>query len=248
VSTTETTQSSIEATDELADFSDWDALHGRIAELVERARGAAITEAIAGSFEAIEIEHDADGARGARWRGLVGAAFVADLACYAEPADQVSFDRLVGAMRAYPQGFRVWGARLGGEGSAWAPLGYTGVIPIAATTFAWFEEGTASLAGPVIAALPEIEAGGSFLYLFNFSVVPGLRGTRMAARVVKALADDVARTPHRGLAALTVSSDGERVARRFGMTARGHAGHETVFVSRTRGGALDSGSEGAWRR
>jgi hypothetical protein len=134
-------------------------------------------------------------------------------------------------MRAYPQGFRVWGARVAGAGSAWIPLGYTGVIPIAATTFARFESGTASLAGPVIEALPEIEAGGSFLYLFNYSVVPGLRGTRMAARVVKALADDVARTPHRGLAALTVSSDGERVATRFGMTARGRAAHETVFVS-----------------
>ena len=231
MSTTETTQSAIEATDELADFSDWDALHGRIAELVERARGVAITEAIAGSFAAIEDE--AEGARGARWRGLVGATFVADLACYAEPDDQVSFDRLIGAMRAYPQGFRVWGARVADAGSAWIPLGYTGVIPIAAATFAWFEEGTASLAGPVIQALPEIEPGGSYLYLFNFSVVPSLRGTRMAARVVKALAEDVARTPHRGLAALTVSSDGERVATRFGMTARGRAGHETVFVCKT---------------
>jgi hypothetical protein len=231
VSTTEAARGAIEATDELADFSDWDALHGRIAELVERARGAAITDVIAGSFAA--IEPDAAGAREARWRGLVGATFVADLACYAEPADQVSFDRLVGAMRAYPQGFRVWGARLGGAGSAWVPLGYTGVIPIAAATFERFEQGTASLAGPVIEALPAIEAGGSHLYLFNFSVVPGLRGTRMAARVVKALADDVARTPHRGLAALTVSSDGERVVKRFGMTARGHAGHETVFMSKT---------------
>ena len=231
MSTTETSQSAIEPTDELADFSDWDALPGRIAELVERARGAAITDAITGSFEA--IEHDAESGREARWRGLVGAAFVADLACYAEPADQVSFDRLVGAMRAYPQGFRVWGARLGGAGSAWVPLGYTGVIPIAAGTFAWFEQGTASLTGPVIAALAEIEPGGSYLYLFNFSVVPSLRGTRMAARAVKALAEDVARTPHRGLAALTVSSDGERVVERFGMTARGRAGHETVFVCTT---------------
>ncbi|MEP7122982.1 MAG: hypothetical protein ABJE95_18790 [Byssovorax sp.] len=234
MSPTEPARGGIEATEQLADFSDWDALRRGIAGLVERARAITVTGEIEGSFAAIEHAPDADGERAARWRGLVGAAFVADLACYAEPADQVSFDRLEGAMRVCPQGFRVWGARAGGAGSAWLPLGYTAVIPIAATTFAWFEEGTASLTGPVITALPEIEPGGSFLYLFNFSVVPSLRGTTMAARVVKALADDVARTPHRGLAALTVSGDGERVVKRFGLSARGSAGHETVFACRTR--------------
>ena len=140
-------------------------------------------------------------------------------------------------MRVFPRGFRLWGARVAGPGSAWVPLGYTGVHPIAEATFARFEAGTASLAGAAITALPAVEVGGSFLYLFNFSVAPRLRGTRMAARVVKALADDVARTPHRGLAALTVSRDGERVAQRFGMVARGRAGsgaaHETIFSCRT---------------
>ncbi len=229
----------------LADFSDWDALPGRIARVIERAREAAITDELAASFEAIESEpagaagameaSDRDG--DARWRGLVGATFAADLACYAEPSDQVSFDRLAAAMRAYPRGFRLWGARIGGAGSAWIPLGYTAVIPIAEATFARFEDGTASLAGPAITALSGVEAGGSFLYLFNYSVVPRLRGTRMAARVVKALADDVAQTPHRGLAALTVSADGARVAQRFGMVARTPAAHvdahETIFLCRT---------------
>jgi hypothetical protein len=223
--------------DELADFSDWDALPGRIAGVVERARGVVLTEEIAGSFAAIEEEASAPGLLGrygdARWRGLVGAAFAADLACYAEPADQVSFDRLVDAMRLFPRGFRVWGAPIAGAGSAWVPLGYTGVIPIAEATFARFEAGAATLAGPTISALPAIEEGGSFLYLFNFSVVPALRGTRLAARVVKALADDVARLPHRGLAALTVSRDGERVVERFGMTPRARTAHESVFTCRT---------------
>ncbi len=240
-----TARGSIGAADELADFSDWDALPGRIAEVVQRARGAAMSEAIARTFTAIEDEPTAApgpiGRYGdARWRGLVGATFAADLACYAEPADQVSFDRLVDAMRVFPSGFRLWRARFddddGDAGSAWVPLGYTGVIPIAEATFARFEQGAVSLAGPTITALPAVEAGGSFLYLFNYSVVPWLRGTRMAARVVKALADDVARLPHRGLAALTVSRDGERVAERFGMAARGRVegAHEAAFTSRTR--------------
>ena len=55
----------------------------------------------------------------------------------------------------------------------------------------------------------------------------------LAARVIKALVDDVRRTPHLGLAALTVSGDGERVARRFGMDVRGSGGgHEAVFTRR----------------
>jgi hypothetical protein len=231
--------------DMLADFSDWDALPGRIPRVIARAREAAITDELEASFAAIEGDpagataaaeaSDRDGS--ARWRGLVGATFAADLACYAEPSDQVSFDRLTAAMRAYPRGFRVWGARIDGADAVWIPLGYTAVIPISGATFARFEDGTASLAGPEITALPGVEAGGSFLYLFNYSVVPSLRGTRMAARVVKALADDVARTPHRGLAALTVSPDGDRVAQRFGMTARPRIdavdAHEAVFTSRT---------------
>jgi hypothetical protein len=234
---TEAALSSTWGPEELADFSDWDALPGRIAGVVERARGVAITEEIAASFAAIEDEPEGSPGRigrfgDARWRGLVAATFAADLACYAEPRDQVSFDRLLDAMRIYPRGFRLWGARASGAG--WLPLGYTGVIPIAEATFARFEEGTASLGGAAITALPAVEPSGSFLYLFNFSVVPGLRGTPPAARVVKAFADDVQRTPHRGLAALTVSRDGERVVERFGMEARGRVGaHETVFTCRT---------------
>jgi hypothetical protein len=239
VSTTDGAEGSKSRPAELADFSDWDALPGRIAGVVEQARGVTLTDKIAASFAAIEDEPaSAPGLIGrygdARWRGLVGATFVADLACYAEPADQVSFDRLVEAMRVFPRGFRVWGARTCGAG--WLPLGYTGVIPIAAATFERFEQGAASLGGPAITALPAVPPGGSFLYLFNFSVVPGLRGTPLAARVIKAFAEDVRRMPHRGLAALTVSRDGERVAARFGMAARGRVGagaaHETVFACR----------------
>lgn len=224
--------------DELASFSDWDALSARLASVVEQVREVEPTGAIEASFGAIEdAEESALGPLGrvadARFRGFVGATFVADLACFAAPGDQVSFDRLLDAMRAFPRGFRLWGATI--EGAGWLPLGYTGVIPIAAETFERFERGEASLAGPPTRALSAVEPGGSFLYLFNFSVVPGLRGTRMAARVIKALADDVRRTPHRGLAALTVSRDGERVVERFGMEPRRRAGadaHETAYTRR----------------
>ena len=231
----------VDREDELASFSDWDALSARLRGVVERAREVAPTAEIEASFEPLEdAGASAPGPLGryadARFRGLVGATFVADLACFAAPADQVSFDRLLDAMRTFPRGFRLWGAAI--EGAGWLPLGYTGVIPIAAETFERFERGEASLAGPPTRALSAVEPGGSFLYLFNFSVVPRLRGTPLAARVVKGLASDVARTPHRGLAALTVSPEGERVAERFGMEARGRsdgaARHETAFTCRVR--------------
>jgi hypothetical protein len=242
MSSTDATPSATEEPGELAGFSDWDALPARLAGVIDRARGAMPSEEIAATFAAIEGEGEGErdailGPLGrcgdSRFRALVGATFAADLACYPAPGDQVSFDRLLDAMRAFPRGFRLWGAHRGGAG--WIPLGYTGVIPIAAATFERLERGEASLAGPAIAALSAVEPGGSFLYLFNYSVVPSLRGTAMAARVVKALAEDVRRTPHRGLAALTVSRDGERVAERFGMAARGGVGagaHERVFTSR----------------
>jgi hypothetical protein len=142
-------------------------------------------------------------------------------------------------MRIFPRGFRVWGAAV--EGAGWLPLGYTGVIPIAAETFERFERGEASLAGPPTRALSAVEPGGSFLYLFNFSVVPGLRGTAMAARVVKALAEDVRRTPHRGLAALTVSRDGAAPERRRRGTRDGVHAPRGVITARPRRGRARRG-------
>ena len=241
MSTTDPARGDAQEQDEVVGFGDWDALPARLQGVIAQARDVALTAEIAASFQAIEDAPAlAPGPLGrcgdARFRALVGATFAADLACYAEPRDQVSFDRLLDAMRAFPRGFRLWGART--SGGAWLPLGYTGVVPIAAETFERLERGAASLAGPPFTALSAVEPGGSFLYLFNYSVVPRLRGTAMAARVVKGLADDVARTPHLGLAALTVSRDGERVAARFGMEARGGVSgaekHETAFTWRAR--------------
>ena len=60
--------------------------------------------------------------------------------------------------------------------------------------------------------LPAVGPTGSFLYLFNFSVIPQLRGTSAARRLVHAYASDVHAEEPRGLAAITVAS--ERAAAR----------------------------------
>ncbi len=42
------------------------------------------------------------------WRKFVTAAYFADLCSYPAPDDQVSFERLLFVMHAFPQGFKVW--------------------------------------------------------------------------------------------------------------------------------------------
>lgn len=42
------------------------------------------------------------------WPEFVQAAFQADHACYALPADRADFERLSSVMAAFPQGFKVY--------------------------------------------------------------------------------------------------------------------------------------------
>lgn len=154
-----------------------------------------------------------------RFRAFALATFLADLACYPEPVDQVDLARLLYVMDVFPRGFRLWGAETPALG--WVPVGYSGWYPIAPVTFELLEQRAASLRDRMVAPLPAVEPGGSFLYVFNFSVVPALRGTPTAGRLVRGLAEDLSATPHRGLAAITVSPEGARVVERFGMRRTG---------------------------
>jgi hypothetical protein len=168
-----------------------------------------------------------------RWQGFVAALYLADLASYAEPASQVDFARLRHVVQVFPRGFRLWSADLPGAGRL--PVGYSGWYPIAAASFTRMEREAGSLRDRTVQPLPAIERGGSFLYLFNFSVVPELKGTSAARRLMQTYASDVHAEEPRGLAAITVSPDGVRVATRFGMirtgTVQGEGGEEGVFVT-----------------
>lgn len=157
----------------------------------------------------------------ATFRKLVLAALLADWACYEAPVDQVRFDRLLHVMHVFPAGFRVWWAEAPGAG--WLPVGYTGWFPIAAVTFEVLETRAAELRDRALPVLPalEPEPEGSYVYLFNYSIVAALRGTDCSRRLVRALADDVGAVRLRGMAAITVSEDGARVAERFGMRRSG---------------------------
>ncbi len=141
------------------------------------------------------------------------AVLLADWACYVAPADKVTPERLRQAMDTFPQGFRSWWIR--SPDRDWLPVGYSGWYPVSKETFSLLEQGALS-AGRSVPAISLAEEG-ALLYLFNYSVLPPLRGSEVARRLVRGLADEVNALQPRGVAALTVSSDGARVAQRFGM-------------------------------
>lgn len=153
------------------------------------------------------------------WRKLVLATLLADWVCYPEPVDQVGLERLFQVMYVFPAGFRVWWVDVPGAG--WLPVGYTGWYPIAELSFETLEARAAALRDRNVPALPALEAEGSFIYLFNYSVLASLRRTSCSRRLLRALADDFAAVPLRGLAAIAVSEEGARVAERFGMRPSG---------------------------
>jgi len=166
------------------------------------------------------------------WRAFVSAVYLADLASYPEPSSQVDFPRLLHVMHAFPRGFRLWSAEVPGAGRL--PVGYSGWYPISEASFTALSRDGESRSDRLVAPLAD-DASGGFLYLFNFSVVPQLKGTSAARRLLQAYASDVNAAEPRGLAAITVSPEGVRVVERFGLrragTVRGEGGEEAVFVT-----------------
>jgi hypothetical protein len=149
-------------------------------------------------------------------------ALAADWACYTAPADRAEADRLRAVIAAFPRGFRLYLS--GGE-----PVGYTGWYPLPRDVFDRLHDAPQSLThrGQVM-ALPGLPPGGGYLYLFNYSIVPALRKTAHSRALVQAYAREINATPHLGLAAVTVSPDGVRVAEKFGMSYRGDMTHDGV--------------------
>lgn len=221
---------------------DWSAAAGWLDAGLAALRALAPSGALAACVEPVvfeEEEKESGGALGRygqrRWRSFVLGTFLADLACYPAEVDQVGFERLAYVMHVFPRGFRLWGCEV--DGAGWLPVGYSGWYPIAATSFELLEQRAESLRDRMVVPLPEIESGGSFVYVFNFSIVPQLRGTEASKRLVRALAGDIAAAKPRGLAAITVSPEGQRVVERFGMRRTGTVKvggcEEHVFTSRS---------------
>lgn len=148
-------------------------------------------------------------------RGLL----LADWACYETPSARVDFSRLLNALSAFPLGFRLWSCEIEGEE---IPVGYTGWYPLAPSTFEIMRTRPQTITHRgFMAPIPALDAR-PFLYLFNYSIIPPLQGGSEQSRaLLAALAKDIRSCNPGGLAAVTVSKTGARVARRFGLEHSG---------------------------
>ncbi len=170
---------------------------------------------------------------------FISMALLADWMCYAPPTyslpDRCSYVRMNRVIRGFEDGFRLFSCRLA-DGSL-IPVGYTGWYPIDEKVFSLLETAPEKLTDRgQMKSLPCVEENGSYLYLFNFSVIPCLKGTEQARNLLERYKKDLDAQPKRGLASVTVSPDGQRVSKRFGMRRAGQMTHEgeaeDVFVRR----------------
>jgi len=147
-------------------------------------------------------------------------ALEADWACYTTAADKVEPARLEAVIRAFPEGFQIYYQNN-------KPIGYTGWHPVPHDIFSLLHDTPHELThrGQIM-PLPERSSGGDYLYLFNYSIIPSLQKTPTSRALLQSFAREVKSTPHKGLAAVTVSPDGARVAERFGMNYRGNMTHD----------------------
>lgn len=170
-----------------------------------------------------DIAHDASplGALAEpRWRAFLAAAFFADWACYTTEVDRVDFTRLAFVMSRFAAGFRVFWSDVGGR---YLPVGYTGWYPIERGAYERLVRCDPPLVDRMVVPLGSVpaERPARFLYLFNYSIVPQLRGTPAGKALVTRYVRDVHDADAAGLAAIAVSNDGVRVATRFGLAKTG---------------------------
>jgi hypothetical protein len=149
-----------------------------------------------------------------QWRKFVLAVFFADYVSYAKDVDRVGFERLLFVMHAFPEGFRVWWTKL--LDGQWWPVGYTGWYPMLETAFELFEKSPHKLNDRMV-----VPAEGRYLYLFNFSVPLQFKKSELSKKLIKSYVEDINKQKAIGLACVTVSEDGVRIANGFGMS---HAG------------------------
>lgn len=227
---------------EIPDLEDWGALIGRLGGWVSRAQGVVpsqVSSVVALDFAGLgAVGRAGSGPQGLifeeGFRRWVVAVLVADWATYPLPEDRVDLVRLLLVMQGFPQGFRLW---LAHTNDGFVPVGYTGWYPIPEAHLLALDAGQPPPADRLFLPLPELPAENRAVYLFNYGIVPQLKGTPYAQQLMRAYAEDLQRLGPTGLAALVVSPDGQRVAERFGMgrrlsLSRDGAPPEGVFVGR----------------
>lgn len=157
----------------------------------------------------------------------------ADWACYPDPANREDYPHLHHAVTVFPKGFRLWTASAGGRSF---PIGYSAFHPISPATFAILRDAPQTITSRrEITPQPQAASGEQYLYLYNVGILPRFHRTEASRALIRVFWEDVATVPHRGLTAIIVSPDGQRVIERFGLRQSGvitHDGHEELaYVS-----------------
>lgn len=165
-----------------------------------------------------------------KWRKFVLATFLADLISYTNPDYQVSFERLLFVMHAFPQGFRIWWIELSNH--TWFPVGYTGWFPMFESMYLLFKNNPEKLKDRTVVPSTSKAINRPYLYLFNFSVISALKKSPLSNLLMKKFVHDINEQRAAGLACITVSGDGARIAMRFKMSMTGYleGGIEGVYV------------------
>lgn len=163
------------------------------------------------------------------WKVFLQSILLADWACYDTPASRVEYKRLHEVISAFPQGFTLYEARYA-NGLSY-PVGYTGWYPVEERIFKTaIESPQATTSRGFFKALSGLAGHGNWIYLFNYSIAPALRRTRYSRLLMQNYAAELKAVPHnkKGMLAVTVSADGERVAQKFGLSERGCMTHDGV--------------------
>lgn len=147
-------------------------------------------------------------------RKLILACYLADLACYPNEFEQVSLSRLAQAICVFPRGFNLLWVQTGRD--SYLPVGYTAWHPISETQFQVLTQKPAKSSHQKTLPGPPPDPEGKFLYLFNYSVTESVKKTEASRVLIKNYAK--ALPSAKGLSCITVSQDGARIAKKFGMT------------------------------
>lgn len=151
-----------------------------------------------------------------RFRRFLGAVLAADWLTYKAPDDRANLLRLAFVLDRFPKGFRVWFLE---TETGWMPVGYSGWYPIDHLTYERLEKNNPPWRDRAIVPMTSLSEG-DFLYLFNYSILPTFRKGDGSRRLIKTLASEVSVVNSKGMAAITVSDDGSRVAGAFGLSKR----------------------------
>ncbi len=161
------------------------------------------------------------------WHRFLEAALVADFVCYSKSTDRAEYNRLSKVIQSFPQGFTVYFATCADDTTI--PVGYTGWYPISENVFSILYHTPSNIKHRgFMQALPELSQHGNYIYLFNYSIIPSLRGTAQSKQLIKNYAADLKNIAVKGMGAVTVSPDGMRVAEKFGLSYRGDMTHDGV--------------------